>query len=67
MMIQYGWVPRGPHLQGLKKVFQPKFLWGYNAVFPIISMRKVQAWVLQNQQILELGGGCAAEHCEEPE
>jgi len=28
---------------------------------------KVQAWVLQDQGILKLGGGCVAEHCEEPE
>lgn len=29
--------------------------------------RKVQVQVLQDQGISELGGGCAAEHCKEPD
>ena len=28
--------------------------------------RKVQAHVLQDQGMLESGGGCVAEHCEDP-
>lgn len=29
--------------------------------------RKVQAWVLQDQGISELGGWCTTEHCKEPD